>query len=179
LTNLTTGQLIPTANITVTYDLGTNTAHFTFPGYPLGILPDGNYSGKILAGLPDFFGNALPDDAPFSFFVLGGDANQDAVVNIDDLSIVAGNFMQTGKVFSQGDFNYDGGVNELDLGVLAANWMETPEGTTVSGAPMPSVAGITQPAQPPPRAMTPFRPAARTAMRPVDVVVGPANPVIA
>jgi len=65
LTNLTTGATIPTANVAVEYDAGSNTAHFTFPGYSNGALPDGNYHGRILAGLPDAFGNGLAADAPF------------------------------------------------------------------------------------------------------------------
>jgi hypothetical protein len=124
LTNLTTNQVIPTANIAVEYELATNTAHFTFPGYPNGILPDGDYSGKILAGLPDFFGNALPADANFSFFFLNGDANRDRIVNSDDFNILATNFGLSGKTFSQGNFNYDpaGLVNSDDFNILATNF---------------------------------------------------------
>ena len=122
MTNLTTNQLVPTANIAVEYEAATNTAHFTFPGYPLGILPDGDYSGKILAGLPDFFGNGLPADAPFSFFFLQGDANQDRRVNLQDFNILAANFGQSNRTFSQGDFNYSGNVNLDDFNVLASRF---------------------------------------------------------
>jgi hypothetical protein len=122
LTNTTTSQPVPTANIAVEYDTGTNTAHFTFPGYPLGILPDGDYSGKILAGLPDLFGNGLPADAPFSFFFLQGDANHDRRVNLTDFNILAANFGGSNKTFSQGDFNYDGQTNLADFNILAGKF---------------------------------------------------------
>jgi hypothetical protein len=122
LTNLTTSQTIPSSNVAVSYDSGTNTAHFTFPGYPNGVLPDGNYSGKILAGLPDFFGNGLPADANFSFFFLAGDANHDHTVNLQDFNILASNFGQSNRTFSQGDFNYDGTVNLADFNILASRF---------------------------------------------------------
>ena len=122
LTNLTTNQTIPAGNIAVDYDAATNTARFTFPGYADGILPDGNYSGSILAGLPDFFGNPLPADHVFDFFFLNGDANHDAVVNLLDFNRLAANFGQTNRTFSQGDFNYDGVVNLLDFNLLAARF---------------------------------------------------------
>jgi hypothetical protein len=125
LTNLTTGQPIPTANIAVQYEPATNIAHFTFPGYLNGVLPDGNYSGKILAGLPDFFGNALPADAPFTFFFLNGDADHDRDVDVNDLGILATNWQLSGRTFSQGDFDYSGTVDVNDLGILASHWQQT------------------------------------------------------
>jgi hypothetical protein len=122
LTNLTTAQVIPAANIAVTYDAPTNTAHFTFPGYPNGVLPDGDYQGRVLAGLPDFFGNGLPADLNFNFFFMQGDANHDRQVNSDDFNILATNFGTAGRVFSEGDFNYDGVVNSDDFNILAGNF---------------------------------------------------------
>ena len=126
LTNLTTGQVVPAGNIAVTYDSATNTAHFTFPGYANGVLPDGNYTGRIYAGLPDLFGNVMPADAPFEFFFLGGDANHDRAVDITDLGILATNWQGSDKLFSDGDFNYDGTVDITDLGMLATNWQVQP-----------------------------------------------------
>jgi len=139
LTNLTTAQTIPTANIAVAYDLATNTAHFTFPGYPFGALPDGDYSGKIFAGLPDFFGNPLPADASFSFFFMQGDANLDRRVDSDDFNILATSFGLSGRTFSQGDFNYDGTVNSDDFNILAGKFGQSVAPSmfrgTVIGAP--------------------------------------------
>jgi hypothetical protein len=131
LTNLTTGEVVPAGYIAVTYDSATNTAHFTFPGYANGVLPDGNYAGRIHAGLPDLFGNGMPADAPFEFFFLNGDANHDGSVDVADLGILASNWQQTGATFSQADFNYDGSVDVADLGILASKWQ--------GSLPMPSL----------------------------------------
>jgi hypothetical protein len=133
LTNTTTGQAIQAENIAVGYDLATNTAHFTFPGYPYGALPDGNYQGRIVAGLPDFFGNSLAADAPFTFFVLAGDANRDRKVDVADLGILATNWQQSGRIFSQGDFDYNGTVDVNDLGILASHWQRQ---LTATSAPV-------------------------------------------
>lgn len=124
LQNLTTGQAIPTTNVAVSYVAATNTARFTFPGYPHGVLPDGDYQGTVLAGLPDFFGNALPADVDFSFFFLNGDANRDRTVGIADFSILAANFNQPGA-FSDGDFNYSGTVEIGDFSILASKFNTT------------------------------------------------------
>ncbi|HEY7086575.1 MAG TPA: hypothetical protein VH518_00720 [Tepidisphaeraceae bacterium] len=126
LTNLTTGQAVPTANIAVAFDPVTHTAHFTFPGYPGGILPDGNYHGVILAsGTADAFGNPMSADASFDFFFLEGDANHDRTVDATDLGIISANWQQSARVFSQGDFNYDGIVDVNDLDILGKHWQQT------------------------------------------------------
>jgi hypothetical protein len=124
LFNKTSGEQIPAINVAVTYDAGTNTATFTFPGYANGVLPDGNYDATVLAGLPDFSGNPLSADVPGEFFFLNGDANHDRVVDIRDLYLLASNWKGNGRVFSQGDFNYDGAVDAKDLGILALHWQQ-------------------------------------------------------
>ncbi len=50
------------------------------------------------------------------------DINNDGTVDVFDLSILAANYGQSGKTFSQGDLTGDGSVNVLDLSVLASNW---------------------------------------------------------
>ena len=92
VTNLTTNEVIPYSNIAVAYDFGTNTATFTFPGYPNGVLPDGNYHFDLSAGLQDLFGNVVADTTPLDDFVLAGDANRDRSVDIGDLAILATNW---------------------------------------------------------------------------------------
>lgn len=134
LENLTTGQIVPSSFVSVEYDLASNTAHFTFPGYPNGVLPNGNYHGRLSAGLADFFGNALPAGAEFDFFFLNGDFNHDRSVDITDLGILATNWQGSGKTFAEGDANYDGSVDITDLGILATNWQ--------AGVPMPSLASV-------------------------------------
>ena len=64
--------------------------------------------------------------APFVGFYtaekISGDANSDGVVDVGDLGILAANYGQSNKGWSQGDFNHDGKVDVGDLGVLAANY---------------------------------------------------------
>jgi hypothetical protein len=46
-------------------------------------------------------------------------------VNLDDFNILAGNFGQTNRTFTQGDFTYDGTVNLDDFNVLAGRFGQT------------------------------------------------------
>jgi photosystem II stability/assembly factor-like uncharacterized protein len=120
--NLTTGQ-----NITS----GWTVQMFSDPGEPTdaawifdsGILPDGVYRATLAAtDVYDGQGTTLADDHVLHFFVLAGDANRDGRVDIADMGILAANWQQSGRSFSQGDFNYTGAVDIADLGILAANW---------------------------------------------------------
>ena len=98
-------------------------ARFTFPGYALGALPDGRYRATLsAAGVTDPAGNALAADHVSTFFFLNGDANRDARVNLDDFNILAANFGQSPRDFTQGDFTYDGIVNLNDFNILAGRF---------------------------------------------------------
>jgi methionine-rich copper-binding protein CopC len=124
LVNLTTSTTIPPSSIVlIGYDSGTNTATFGFTALPGTILPDGNYRATLVAaGVSDSSGNAIVSNHVLDFFVLSGDANHDRTVDITDLGILATNWQQSPRGFSQGDFNYDGTVDITDLGTLATNW---------------------------------------------------------
>jgi hypothetical protein len=123
LTNLSTNQPVPTANIAVAYDATTNSGTFTFPGYTYGALPDGNYRATLPAGsVQDPDGNALAADVTMNFFFLQGDANHDGRVNLADFNLLAANFGQSPRDFTQGDFTYDGTVNLSDFNVLAGRF---------------------------------------------------------
>jgi hypothetical protein len=75
----------------------------------------------------------------FNFFVLGGDANRDRVVNFSDLLVLAANYNQAGRTFAAGDFNYDGAVGFSDLLILAASYNRSLTGTLRGNvAPAPS-----------------------------------------
>ncbi len=141
LLNLTTSTLIATGTMSLSYLGGTNPATITFPGQPDAQLPDGNYRLTLLAsGITDFAGNFLDGDGngtggdnySFLFFFLNGDANRDKRVNLDDFNILAANFGQSGRTFSQGNFNYDpaGTVNLNDFNILAASF-----GTVLAAPP--------------------------------------------
>lgn len=56
------------------------------------------------------------------------DFNNDGIVNITDLSILASHWNQTGLTQAQGDANGDGAVNITDLSILATQWGTNPGG---------------------------------------------------
>jgi hypothetical protein len=68
-----------------------------------------------------------------------GDANDDHMVNVGDLGILAANWGQPAG-YAQGDFNTDGTVNVGDLGILAAQWgwSGTIQPTPPSSVPEPA-----------------------------------------
>jgi hypothetical protein len=70
-------------------------------------------------------------------------------VDTVDFNILAANFGQSGKKFSEGDFNYDGVVDTIDFNLLASRF-----GTTLAPAAgrrgvLPSSAVSTTPLNPP------------------------------
>ncbi len=103
----------------LSYNSLTNTATLSFSAP----LPDGNYRATVLAaGITNLSGDPLPADVIFDFFFLLGDANHDGRVNLGDFNILAANFGQTPRNFTQGDFNYDTIVNLSDFNILAARF---------------------------------------------------------
>jgi hypothetical protein len=138
--NLTTATTLPTAQLGVSYNAGSNTATLSFPGatggIAPGILPDGNYHVTISsAGVTDTSGNPLDGNADglpgpdygFDFFVLSGDANHDRNVDLSDFTVLAANFNTSGRDYSQGNFNYDGAglVDLSDFTILAAHFNQS------------------------------------------------------
>jgi hypothetical protein len=132
LLNLTTNQSIDMNALAVaSYDAATRSATWSFPS---SVLPDGNYRATLPAtSVRDALGNAMAQDVTFDFFVLGGDANQDRLVNLADFNILAPNFGQSPRSFSQGDFNYDGLVNLADFNLLASRFGQSLAPFTFSG----------------------------------------------
>lgn len=123
LTNQTSGQTIAAGLLSLQFNSSTRIATIQFPGLPGGVLPDGNWTLSIIpTDVTDPAGNALAPAAPFPFFIFGGDANRDRRVDIADLYILASNYQQGSRTFSQGDFNGDGIVNSQDLGILSSHW---------------------------------------------------------
>jgi hypothetical protein len=103
------------------YDDISNTATLGFTG----ILPDGNYTARAIAsGITNASGQPMAADSLLDFFALAGDANHDRSVDITDLGVLATNWQQSPRTFSQGDFSYDGVVDITDLGILATNWQK-------------------------------------------------------
>jgi len=52
-----------------------------------------------------------------------GDADLDGKVNMDDVAIVASNWLQGDKTWTDGDFNQDDKVTLADVAVMAGNWL--------------------------------------------------------
>lgn len=143
LLNVTTNQYVDCAQLTVTsYDPATRTAVWSFPA----LLADGNYHATIPVGA---IGSAVAgvdssNQIDTDLFALGGDANHDRTVDINDLAVLAMNWQSSGVPFSKGDFNYDGVVNADDLAILSSNWQHTlPE----APPPAPVVAATRVPAR--------------------------------
>jgi hypothetical protein len=156
LHNNTTNTTVDALAQFVSYDGGTNTATYTFPGLSGALLDDGNYTATIVSsGVTDPAGNPLDGDDDgviggnfaFNFFFLRGDANHDGTVNLDDFNIMAANFGQSPRDFSQGDFTYDGIVNLDDFNLLASRF-----GTSVATTDGAVAAPGTREALPPPPA---------------------------
>ncbi|MEM1013128.1 MAG: dockerin type I domain-containing protein, partial [Planctomycetota bacterium] len=87
-------------------------------------LPDGEYvfvsPGSLLIDV-----NSIPVDSPAfagDFFLLRGDANGDAQVDLADFGVLRANFGSSNATFAQGDFNFDGSVDLADFGLLRANF---------------------------------------------------------
>jgi uncharacterized delta-60 repeat protein len=115
--NNTTGVNLTTTNFdVVSYNALTNTAIINFNL----IIPDGDYTATFSStGIENRQGQNLSGDRTRDFFFLRGDATRDRFVNLLDFNILAANFGQSPRTFSQGDFNYDGTVNLLDFNILA------------------------------------------------------------
>jgi ELWxxDGT repeat protein len=120
--NLTNGTVV--AALTAVISMDGRHVTFTFTR----TLGDGVYRFRLASNsISDVFGNlnvdALVYEGPETFF-LAGDINRDRSVNFDDLLILAQNYGQTGRTFSQGNVNYsaDGLVDFDDLLLLAQRY---------------------------------------------------------
>jgi hypothetical protein len=124
LESLLSGQYVPTQalfSLTSSLVAGRSSALLRLPQ----TLPNGQYRLRLLPGA--VHDAALRTNATWSldFHILAGDANRDRAVNFADLLILAQNYGQSSRTFSQGDFNYDGSVNFSDLLIIAAGYNST------------------------------------------------------
>jgi hypothetical protein len=109
LTNLTGAAALAPAGFS--YESATHTAVFELPANA----PDANYRATLSLAGPA---------RSLDFCILAGDANRDRKVDVADLGILASNWQQSGRTFSQGNFDYSasGLVDVADLGILASSW---------------------------------------------------------
>jgi hypothetical protein len=90
-------------------------------------IESGNGTNLTYLGNPTFFVGAFDKAAKLTLLaptLLAGDANNDGMVDVGDLGILAANYGGSGKSWGQGDFNGDGLVDVGDLGILAAHYGE-------------------------------------------------------
>jgi hypothetical protein len=131
LINTTTSGQTPFGVLAMTYDVVTNTASFTFPGYPNGILPPGEYTAKIYASVSDLFGNRMGVETPFSFTVgpqppaLLGDYNQNGEVDAVDYIVWRKSLGEAIAAYSGADGSGNGTVDGADYEVWRAHFGET------------------------------------------------------
>jgi hypothetical protein len=120
--NNTTGATIPSGSFNLTYNAATNTAALAYAANN-GVLPDGRYTLSVSAvNVTDAAGNPMASNLAFTFFFLLGDANHDGRVNLIDFNILATNFGQSNRDYTQADFTYDGVVNLRDFNILAGRF---------------------------------------------------------
>ncbi len=120
LTNLTTGAVVLPTAYSVAYASATNTATLSLASP----LADARYRLSIAAGaLSDLANNPIAAYS-YNFTMIRGDANNDGLVNFDDLLVIARNYETAGHTFSEGNFDYDpaGNVNFDDLVLIAQNY---------------------------------------------------------
>jgi hypothetical protein len=53
------------------------------------------------------------------------DVNHDRSVDITDNGIIATNWQQSGKTYSEGNISYSGAVDVTDLGIMSGHWQAT------------------------------------------------------
>lgn len=140
VTDLGTGSSIPPERIRLVYETGSNVARFYFDGAGgPGILPEGAFAATLIGDdVTDASGNILTNDVHLKFSFWLGDANGDGLVDLDDFQILAANFGQSPRDFTQGDFNYDGTVDLQDFNILAERFGVVVQSATAREAYAPA-----------------------------------------
>jgi hypothetical protein len=132
-----TGLGTPNVDYTVSYFAPSNTATLTLTN----ILANGNYTVTAVAsGIFNASGVPLAADKQFKFQFQRGDADGDGDVDVNDLGILASNWQQSPRTFSQGNFDYSANllVDVNDLGILATFWQTALPPLSPSVAPFKS-----------------------------------------
>jgi rhamnogalacturonan endolyase len=134
LVNLTTGQTIPTGQLSLTTS-GTPATPTVATISISPLLASGNYRLTI-NGVSDVAGNAMAT-AVYDFYFLAADGNRDRIVDTQDFNLLAANFGQQSRVFGQGNFSHDtaGLVDSVDFNILILSYATR---LVLPGAPVSS-----------------------------------------
>jgi hypothetical protein len=90
----------------------------------------------LFAAFPASFGAQSVDATSILVrYTASGDVNLDRKVDVADLGILAANWQQSQRTFSDGDLDYSGTVDVNDLSILASRWQQQLSGPS---APAPS-----------------------------------------
>ena len=114
--------------------------------YAVGVFDNG------LLGLTSFAGQPVDADSVLVSLAHLGDANDDGIVDLQDLSIVTNNWQQNRDNWAAGDLNRDGVVDLGDLSIVTNNWQQTsslslaPAGQAFAAVPEPATLALLIPA---------------------------------
>jgi hypothetical protein len=79
----------------------------------------------IFGSFPNsFLGQTIDSTSILLRYTLYGDADLSQSVDVQDLGILASNWQQSPRRWSQGDFDFNTTVDVNDLGMLASNWQQ-------------------------------------------------------
>jgi subtilisin family serine protease len=127
--NLTTSQVIPSGQFSLSYNTGTNTATFSYTGNAggqTGLLPNGNYRATLIGSGIFNTSSVTMLDYTFNFKFLQGDANGDGIIDFDDYALIDTGFLNGLSGYGNGDFNYDGVIDFDDYAIIDFNFLNQP-----------------------------------------------------
>ena len=132
LHNDSTGKNVAFSKMSMIYNSQDRQADWYFPGLPLGMLENGNYTAILSAAVADLAGNPLDGDGNgifgdakiFRFFQLKGDANADHVIDQADFKMLYASYGAVAPD-APADFNGDGRVAFADFQILELSFGQT------------------------------------------------------
>ncbi|MCC6234628.1 MAG: right-handed parallel beta-helix repeat-containing protein [Verrucomicrobiales bacterium] len=127
LRNATTGLVIPTSSMALSYDLSRRVVHLTFPGLPGQRLAEGRYELVVPAAAINGSGSpVVSTDVRHRFSVLTGDATGDGVVNDRDLLRITTELRKPPAQRSLDlDLNGDARVDQADAQAVRTNYLRS------------------------------------------------------
>jgi hypothetical protein len=125
--------------------LGLGIRSSTAASTPGGTVGYANASDLFSSFPATFMGQSVDDTTVLVRYTPAGNANLDRQVNTLDFNLLAANFGDSGKSFSEGDFDYSGEVDSVDFGILVSQYgktLPTASATAIpSLSPTPSIFG--------------------------------------